>query len=134
VEMGRGGSWPRRAGAGAITLPKPLALSCDRVTGTTIHRRFTPFNPRVTHPPPPLPRARVSWSRPSPRLLATSSRRTLYGARTTLFVCFQLVCARTRRYAISVSGMRVTGPVRVCGAYSYASLTKKRNKSDETRS
>jgi len=96
---GARGQLAEARGAGAITLPKPLvALSCDRLTGTTIHRRFTPFNP----PPPPPPRNSPTphpppscpWSRPSPRLLAASSRRTLYGARTTLFVCFQPVCVR----------------------------------------
>lgn len=94
-----GSSWGREGEGGrAITFPKPLGLSRDRVTGTTIHHRFASYNPRAD--PQPV-RPRVS-SR-------ASSHRTLYGAWTTLFVCFQPVCARTRRYAILVSGMRVTG-------------------------
>jgi len=83
---GARGQLAEARGAGAITLPKPLvALSYDRLTGTTIHRRFTPFNPllplpRVTHrplirPPPARGPARPRVSSPA------SSRRTLYGAR-----------------------------------------------------
>lgn len=92
---------------------------------------------RYHHPPPFYslrPPHNTPWSCPPPRLLVTSSHRTLYGARTTLFVCFQPVCARTRRYAISVSGMRAAGPTtgpRTCMlrifAYSYDSYKKKKD-------
>lgn len=50
-----GGQFVEARGARAITFPKPLALSRDRVTGTTIHR-FAPYNPRVNlQPRPPSP-------------------------------------------------------------------------------
>jgi len=83
--------------------------------------------PRNSPPPSPSP-----WSRPSPRLRATSSRRTLYGARTTLFVCFLPVCVRARARAYTkvcnfgVGNARVPDErlVRARSAYSYASLTK----------
>lgn len=67
------------------------------------HHHPPPFRSLRTPRSPPRPCSRRAF----PRL--TSSHRTLYGVRTTLFVCFQPVCARTRRYAISVSGMRATG-------------------------
>lgn len=120
---GGGGSLSRRAGPERLRFPKPLALSRDRVTGTTIHHRFAPYNPRA-EPPAPV--------RPSPRLLArASSHRTLYGARTTLFVCFQPVCACTRRYAISVSGMCAAGRTTNVSRISVLELLRKKKKKRE---
>jgi len=111
-----GGQFVEARGARAITFPKPLALSRDRVTGTTIHHRFAPYNPRANPRTPSHLRPRAS------------SHRTLYGARTTLFVCFQPVCARTRRYAISVSGMRVTVRTTDVSRISVRALKKKKKK------
>jgi len=110
----RGRQFVEARGARAITFPKPLALSRDRVTGTTIHHRFAPYNPRANPRTPSHLRPRAS------------SHRTLYGARTTLFVCFQPVCARTRRYAISVSGMRVTVRTTDVSRISVRALKKKK--------
>lgn len=59
-----GGQFAEARGARAITFPKPLALSRNRVTGTTIHHRFAPYNPRANlQPRPPSP---VSSRAPRP--------------------------------------------------------------------
>lgn len=57
----RGDSPLKRARPERLRFPNPSVSTCDRVTGTTIHRHFAPFNP-----PEPAPAARVSSpSRPT---------------------------------------------------------------------
>lgn len=43
----------RRARPERLRFPNPSVSTCDRVTGTTIHRHFVPFNPLRASPLPP---------------------------------------------------------------------------------
>lgn len=98
TRVGSSSRWGARGrGAERLRFPNP---SLSRATES-------PAPPSTTVLLPATP-VRISSPSSAPASPRASSHRTLYGARTTLFVCFQPVCTRTRRYAISVSGMRVT--------------------------